>query len=134
MASRPPLAAATILLFVAYSVLVYRVTEDPQGGQADGSVRTGMRVWRERNCQACHQLYGLGGFMGPDLTNVADRRDSTSIKIMIQYGTQRMPPHQLSGPELTGLLAFLRRVNSTGSAVVPSGAVHWTGTYRRRAP
>ena len=53
------------------------------------SVTSGWETWQNKNCQSCHQLYGLGGYMGPDLTNVAS--DSTKghayMKTVIKYGT-----------------------------------------------
>ncbi|MCH7870146.1 MAG: c-type cytochrome, partial [Planctomycetes bacterium] len=42
--------------------------------------KSGLAIWRENNCQACHQIYGYGGFLGPDLTNLMDRRPDEDWK------------------------------------------------------
>ena len=59
------------LCFVSQTYLVYA---DPTETRVlEGEELAGRRVWLANNCQACHQLYGFGGFLGPDLTNAASR-------------------------------------------------------------
>ncbi|MBK7754666.1 MAG: cytochrome c [Flavobacteriales bacterium] len=94
----------------------------------------GIRIWQEENCQSCHQLYGLGGYMGPDLTNVVSQRDTMRIRTFIRYGTGRMPAHALSDEEIDQLIAFLAWVDRTGTRTMPPEATHWTGTYLLEKP
>ena len=115
--------------FALYSVAVYRQGGGTDGSPADSRVRAGMEAWQGNNCQSCHQFYGLGGYMGPDLTNVASQRDEQRIRTFIRYGTGRMPAHDLSDADLDALVAFLKWVDASGSSQVPDSAVHWTGSY-----
>ena len=58
-------------VFCAYSAYVWTFgTAAPQSGLATGQVKRGQQIYQQSNCMACHQFYGLGGYMGPDLTNV----------------------------------------------------------------
>ncbi len=61
-----------ILLFVINSVIIYCSGKDYDTGKAflTEDSRKGKLLFQEYNCISCHQLYGLGGYMGPDLTNV----------------------------------------------------------------
>lgn len=119
---------ALSLLFGIYTVVVYN--DLGEGGERpDRAARHGMRLWQEQNCQSCHQFYGLGGYMGPDLTNVASRRGEAVIRTFVRHGTGRMPAHELTEEEMDDLIAFLRWVDRSGSTRVPDSAVHWTGTY-----
>lgn len=126
--------AILVGLFAAYTVLVYRDGQGKHDERADATVRAGMRTWQQENCQSCHQLYGLGGYMGPDLTNVASQRDEQRIRTFIRYGTGRMPAHALSDEQIDAVIAFLAWVDRTGTRTMPPEAVHWTGTYVLKEP
>lgn len=88
-------------------------------------------MWQDKNCQSCHQLYGLGGYMGPDLTNIA--RDSSKgrayMHTFIKYGTGRMPAYNMTDTEVNKIIDFLTWVDKSGVSQVPAEAVHWSGTY-----
>ena len=120
---------ALSLAFAVYTVLIYFQGRSTGKASASELVRVGMGVWQEQNCQSCHQFYGLGGYMGPDLTNITSKRDEQRIRTFIRYGTGRMPAHALSEDEIDALFAFLAWVDSSGTSRVPDTAVHWTGTY-----
>lgn len=120
---------ALAVTFAVYSAAVY--LQAPRGDRpvANNMVRDGMDLWQRNNCQSCHQFYGLGGYMGPDLTNVSSRCDENRIRAFIRYGTGRMPAHALTENDLDALVAFLAWVDSSGTSHVPDSAVHWSGTY-----
>ena len=122
------LLSALCAIFVVYSVLIY-TTSPAHGPEASAEERTGFHVWQTHNCVSCHQLYGLGGYMGPDLTNVSSTSGEERIRTFVRYGTGRMPAHVLSDSEIDGLVAFLAWVDRSGRSKVPEEAVHWTGTY-----
>jgi nitric oxide reductase subunit C len=78
----------------------------------------GKLVWQKYNCQSCHQLYSLGGYLGPDLTNVISHpgKGELFVKAMIASGTKQMPPLKLSDKELSALLEFLKAADKSGKA------------------
>lgn len=90
-----------------------------------------MHTWQEKNCQSCHQLYGLGGYMGPDLTNIASEKGKGPgyMQSFIKYGTGKMPNLNLSDTEVANIIAYLSWVDKSGRSKVPPEAVHWTGSY-----
>ena len=77
---------------------------------------TGEKLWQENNCTSCHQLYGLGGYLGPDLTNVASKPGKTELYLQsfLDGGVGAMPKFNFSVEEKNALIAFLRHVDSTG--------------------
>ncbi len=95
----------------------------------DQPVVTGRDIWQKQNCQTCHQLYGLGGYMGPDLTNIISLKGEKSAVIFIKYGTGKMPNLQLSDTEVQHLIAYLSWVDKSGVSLVSQNKVHWSGTY-----
>jgi nitric oxide reductase subunit C len=67
-----------VIAYILYTSFVYTegtITENLISDEA----AEGRQIFRDKNCIACHQLYGLGGYMGPDLTNVI------SIKVKIMF-------------------------------------------------
>jgi mono/diheme cytochrome c family protein len=71
-----------------------------------GDAERGARLFRERQCMACHQVRGLGGVLGPDLGVLA----STRTPIMIATGmwnhaaamTDAMAARAIARPSFTG--------------------------------
>ncbi len=78
----------------------------------------GKLVWQKYNCQSCHQLYGLGGYLGPDLTNIYShpKKGEMVIRAMIKSGTRQMPSFDLKEEEILALLEFLKSTDVSGSA------------------
>jgi len=78
----------------------------------------GRLVWQKYNCQSCHQLYGLGGYLGPDLTNIysAPGKGETYIKAMLRAGVSQMPSFELLPEEEEQLICFLRETDKSGKA------------------
>ncbi len=119
-----------VLSYFGYSFLVYNYTapiaEPPELAKA------GMDIWQSKNCQACHQLYGLGGYMGPDLTNiVSDRtKGAAYAAAFIKVGTARMPDLKLTDDEVNKLVAFLSWVDKSGRSRVAKDQVNWYGSYQ----
>lgn len=76
----------------------------------------GLHVWRKNNCQTCHQIYGLGGYMGPDLTNVfLPRRGSRSyVEGIVKHGSIPMPRLGLTDEEVQAVATFLEHTGRTG--------------------
>ncbi|MBS1588172.1 MAG: cytochrome c [Bacteroidetes bacterium] len=118
----------TFLFFGCYSGIVYLFC-DNKPDAPDTAAQRGWKVWQDKNCQSCHQFYGLGGYMGPDLTNVASQKGPNYMRGIIEHGTGKMPDFHLTKEEVNDVIAFLSWVDKSGQTQVPDSSVHWTGTY-----
>jgi len=83
-----------------------------------GKASEGRLVWQSYNCQSCHQLYGLGGYLGPDLTNIISNSNKSRkiIQAIVGSGTKQMPAFNLSDIEMDKLIEFLKSVDASGTA------------------
>jgi len=98
------LLAVLVLAFIVQSSLVY---SDERHEPLSESALAGRALWHRHACQTCHQLYGQGGFLGPDLTNAASRVDSTRLASLLKVGSGQMPPLRLTDEEVASVSAFL---------------------------
>jgi nitric oxide reductase subunit C len=114
---------------VLYSSLVYTIGTDNNKGEYlfNENAKKGQLLYQKYNCTACHQLYGLGGYMGPDLTNVMSKGEPYT-KVFLQYGTQRMPNFHLSDEELSSIIAFLNYTDKTGTSPIKHFDINRDGT------
>lgn len=107
------------ILFICYacfSAWVYtRGTEQQPGITMSEQADAGKLLWQEKNCIACHQVYGLGGYLGPDLTNIiADpSRGSSYAAAFIKSGGKTMPDYQFTDKETEALIAYLKYVDAS---------------------
>lgn len=118
------------LSFLAFSFSIYlQPALAPQAASVGAA--EGRLVWQRYNCQSCHQLYGLGGYLGPDLTNVysAPGKGDAYIRAMLKAGLAPMPVFHLSEEETVQLIAFLKAADESGSAsprdfiILPTGMI-----------
>jgi nitric oxide reductase subunit C len=56
-------------------------------------IKTGSDLFQQYNCTSCHQLYGLGGYLGPELTTAYSDpgRGEMYMKAFLKAGGPRMP-------------------------------------------
>lgn len=92
-------------------------------------VQRGLLLFHQKGCQYCHQVDGIGGRRGPDLSAVASRLNRMQITIRIINGGVNMPAYArtLQPDELNAIVAFLatrgRPVRSEEPSVtISSGA------------
>lgn len=127
---------ALIALFIFHSFLVFTVgtSEDKGESLMTDNARSGKIIYQKYNCTACHQLYGLGGYMGPDLTNVmsSNGMGELYVRAFLQNGTQRMPNFHLSEQETADLVAYLRYVDKTGTSPVKKFKINLDGTVTQK--
>ncbi len=117
--------------FLAYSGYVYTAgTEVPKPVSVTEQVSAGHRVFQDKNCTACHQIYGLGGYMGPDLTNVISTtgKGPDYARVFVQNGTERMPNFGLTTEEVDAVIAFLEYVDAPGKYPAQKYRISWYGT------
>ncbi len=81
---------------------------------------------------ACHQFYGLGGYMGPDLTHVVSSKGAAYARAFLISGTERMPNFGFNEQEMDELVAFLEFVDTMGTYEAPSYDLSWYGTVAAR--
>ena len=76
----------------------------------------GEKIWQNNNCSACHQIYGLGGYLGPDLTNVISNpnKGKQYVKAMFNSGIKSMPKFNFTKQEQEYLVHFLEHIDKTG--------------------
>lgn len=75
-------------------------------------------------------MYGLGGYLGPDLTNSVTAKGKPYLKTFIQYGTARMPNLKLNEIQVDEVIEFLSWVDSSGRSIVSKDAVQSSGNYK----
>lgn len=103
------------VLFAAYLLYSTHIMFENRG-YADEQFSAGKMVWQKYNCQSCHQLYGLGGYLGPDVTHVYKKGGPVYIKAVVQTGNITMPAFKLNNQELDDLVYFLKKMNESGNA------------------
>ncbi|MBK9452531.1 MAG: cytochrome c [Bacteroidetes bacterium] len=121
------------ILYFGYSLAVYvaGAGEGTKGKLVTQEAQRGKMIWQEHNCQACHQIYGLGGYLGPDLTDFMSipGKGAPWVKAMLQSGPRTMPRFQLSESEFDALIAFLATVDESGNFPEPQAKVNWWGSF-----
>jgi nitric oxide reductase subunit C len=105
-----------ITLFAIFNGFIYMSNENENPIKLTEQALQGQRLWQENNCWSCHQTYGLGGYLGPDLTNVysAENKGRTYIKAFLNSGVKTMPKFNFSESEKEALVSYLKFIDSTG--------------------
>ena len=114
MAGRRRLLGFLVAVFFIQTWLVY---SDPAGTETaplSPLAAQGQDIWLRHNCQSCHQIYGFGGFLGPDLTNASQRLTVARLDLMLTVGAGRMPSFQLPPSDRRAVLQFLTELDRTG--------------------
>jgi len=117
--------------FLCYSVYLYsnlpvkRIKQDLEAA-------AGKLSWQKYNCNACHQVYGLGGYLGPDLTNVYSVRGPAYIEAFLKNGTSIMPDFHLDQSEIKNLLGFFRQLDASGRSDPKTFTLSYDGTIEQK--
>lgn len=103
-------------LFLLYNFFVYTDQSIYGSVRLTEKALQGENIWLKNNCNSCHQLYGLGGYLGPDLTNIYSTRkkDETYLKSMLTSGIKNMPRFNFNESEKEELIQFLKEIDQTG--------------------
>ena len=107
-----------IALFAGYSVVVYTTATQSDrilSPTEQKLVSQGKSIYQQYNCQSCHQVYGLGGYLGPDLTNAWSdpARGENTIRAFLQSGGSRMPNFHFNRQQIESLIAYLKYIDGT---------------------
>ena len=123
-----------VFLFAAYSGLIYTEGTVYSKGQEvyTENAEQGKLIFHKYNCISCHQIYGLGGYMGPDLTNVISSQAKGRLyaQAFIQAGTAKMPKFEMSEQEVSDLLDYLEYVGAAANYPITDFEATWYGDVR----
>lgn len=114
---RKLLMVGLVAAFCGQTALVYADTTADQNAPLSEQAIAGRRIWHRHNCQVCHQIFGMGGFLGPDLTNAAPRLTRERLDQILTQGAAQMPAFHLTAEEISAVEAFLRELDRTGVGV-----------------
>jgi nitric oxide reductase subunit C len=118
-------------MFLTYSFTIYLAPINRNDYTRFNKINAsdGRLVWQKYNCQSCHQLYGLGGYLGPDLTNIISQpnKGENLVRAMLKVGTKQMPAFDLSRNETNLLIEFLKSADVSGDADARSFKINKAG-------
>lgn len=108
--------------YCIYSWFVYTTgTHDTFTNKANNStsVKKGKMLFQQYNCISCHQVYGLGGYIGPELTQAySDKlRGPLYIKAFLKSGSKMMPDFKLTEDEIESLTEYLHYIDQSTKSV-----------------
>ena len=89
----------------------------------------GKRVWQSHECVSCHTLFGNGGYIGDDMTNIVSKRSSQELLDFMTHPPVMRPNHKKLHPGLTlketknliSYLEFVHRIPTLGWPPKPEG-------------
>jgi nitric oxide reductase subunit C len=104
--------------YIVYSIVVYTRGTEKQFTYSKSEwlqINRGKLLFQQYNCTSCHQLYGLGGYLGPELTTAySDKfRGELYIKAFLKNGGIRMPNFHFKEEDINALASFLKYVDTT---------------------
>lgn len=108
------------IAFLIFSMTIYLrpLQIKKYNASAINQASEGRLVWQKYNCHVCHQLYGLGGYLGPDLTNVYQKYNDKPdvLRHLFKGGVKQMPVFNLTINEEDLLIDFLKSTDESGNA------------------
>lgn len=104
-----------LITFLVYTASVYTkgTALSESNPRLDTAAIQGKVLWQKYNCSSCHQVYGLGGFIGPDLTTTISQKGDAYARAIMLSGTKRMPHYGMTEQEADAITKFLSYVDST---------------------
>lgn len=105
-----------ICVFSIYNFIIYTSKSEYKTIHLSQKALKGENIWLQNNCNSCHQIYGLGGYLGPDITNVYSRegKGEKYIKTIVNSGIKSMPKFNFSEEEKDQLVQFFKELDQTG--------------------
>lgn len=116
--TKPYILGMAILLtaFGLYNYIIYNTDGYVHAEKLSPMAVKGQQLFQNNRCWSCHQLYGLGGYLGPDLTNIYsdEKKGSLYIKAFLNSGVKSMPQFNFDETEKDALVEYLKHVDNTG--------------------
>jgi len=115
------------ITYLVYSIIVYtKGTEKNTVVYSDEliKIKKGSLLFQQYNCTSCHQLYGLGGYLGPELTTAYSdpARGELYMKAFLKAGGPRMPNYHFKDEDINALISFLKYVDESAITYKTTGA------------
>lgn len=110
-------ALVVILGFGLYAAVCASTPADPVSvGIPQAQLTSSRGAWMASGCQSCHSIYGLGGHIGPDLTNVISRSSPEYVRAMVKAGPPGMPSYgHLDESSVESIVSYLSAVDRSGT-------------------
>ncbi len=120
--NRVTVAVGLFIAFLVYSLLVYTkgtVSATVLPKQEAALANEGKHIFQEYNCISCHQVYGLGGYLGPELTTAySDKhRGEAYMNAILRSGGERMPNFHFTDKQIKAIIAYLKYVDATATPI-----------------
>jgi nitric oxide reductase subunit C len=122
--------------FAFFTSFIYTTWTDVEPVSISQKGKEGKLLYQKYNCTACHQFYGLGGYIGPDLTNAMTTtgKGEPYVRAFLKVGTDVMPNYNLTDSEIDALVAFLAYVGTTGNFPERNVRRTWYGSIKIPKP
>lgn len=120
-----------VIAFLSFSFYIYSFLP-ANNAPVNTKIDPGKLAWQKYNCNACHQIYGLGGYLGPDLTNTYSAKGEAYIGAFLKSGTVIMPNYGLSDTEIRDLTGFLKTVDASGKADPKTYTIYLDGRIEQQ--
>ena len=108
--------ASLVAMFIIYNIVIYTQGTSNETPKMSAMAIKGEQLYQDNNCTACHQLFGLGGYLGPDLTNIIsnESKGGMYVKALLNSGVKSMPEFNFTEEEKEALVQFLTEVDQCG--------------------
>lgn len=105
-----------IVILVIYNSLIYSSHSYTPSVALSPKAITGQELWQSNKCWSCHQIYGLGGYLGPDLTNIYSQPNKGPVYIntLLNSGVESMPNFDFSEAEKEAIIEYLKAIDQSG--------------------
>jgi len=114
---RTEIAMLLFFLYLIFTIWVYSAGTENRNipERMNEDAYAGKLLYQEYNCSSCHQLFGLGGYLGPELTNVISSKGKGEdyVKAFLKIGSRQMPDFQLDSLQSHQLVSFLAHIDSS---------------------
>ena len=105
-----------VSVYIVYNLIIYSFGTSNDTEKMSPLAIQGEQLYQENNCTACHQIFGLGGYLGPDLTNIVSNKAKgpVYVKALLNSGVKSMPQFHFNEEEKEALVQFLTEVDQCG--------------------
>lgn len=106
-------------LLLCAAVLCFAASVPAPASKSDRAA--GAELFKEKGCEHCHQIDGIGADRGPALTTVGKRLKKSEIERQIRDGGKQMPPFGdvLKDDEIRKLVDYLAHKKKAPKGSVP---------------